>query len=468
MKVRESSAIHASAMEKREAEIVILESGPGSKGRGCWYGDEAIESGKSIFRGAQVYANHPSKTQMTDLPERDVRELVGRIKETYVVTGDNGKKQLRGVLKVMEGEQYDWVLSLIHESLQAKKEGFPPVAQVSIHADGDTERRVIENQEYNYVKNIKSAVSVDVVTRGGIKNSGFTKFIESFYGGNDMPQMSDRNRERLSAIQRKLDEALNNEDKQFLESLEESGTEDGGDTELFESEDGEQFEQVFAMEDGSFQTARGEPVDPEEIFAADASGNIYDPDQVAEYGMEMAAASNEEDDEDEEEEDDSDFSDEEDSDESEDEDEEDFEDEGNSRHTSGNDEVPISELATRFPHVADEIDREERGMQESDRDPELVALKFENKLIKSRIIAERKILESGLPEGFIDIEDLLGKPAEDMNRIIRNRQRMVQGMINMVESARPVVTNAASLRESDAATTHGVGRRILRNAVSNF
>lgn len=463
MEIREAT-ISPIALKNREAEIIILESGPGSKGRKCWYGDEAIESGKDIFRGAQVYGNHPSKSQMVDLPERSVKELVGRIKETYVVVGDNGKKQLRGVLKIMEGEDYDWVVSLIHESIQAKKEGFPPVAQVSIHADGDTEKRIMEGEEYNYVKNIKSAVSVDVVTRGGIKNSGFTKFIESYYGGNDMPQMDDRKRERLMGIQRKLDEALNTEDKKFLESLEgsEGSDESEGET-LLETESGEQFEEVFAMEDGTFQTAQGDPVDPTEIHAADAEGNIYDPDQVADYGMEMAAAEasdSNEDEEDEEEEDDSDFADE--GDEDSDEDEEEAEQHAGSRNR---DVVPISELATRFPHVADEIDREEGNARESERDAEIVALKFKTKLMESRLIGEKKIIESGLPEGFIDIEDLLGKPASDMDRVIRQRRRMMESMVNLVESARPVVKSAASLRESEDTQVRGVGRRILRNAV---
>lgn len=456
MEIRE--AISPTALKKREVEIVILESGPGSKGRKCWYGDEAIESGKDVFRGAQVYANHPSKTQMTDLPERDVREIVGRIKETYV-TNDNGKKQLRGILKVLEGEQYDWVLSLVHESLQAKKEGFPPVAQVSIHADGDTEKRLIEGQEYNYVRNIKSAVSVDVVTRGGIKNSGFTKFIESYYGGKNMP-MIDHNRERLMAIQRKLDEALNSEDKRFLESLE-SAEENTDSTELLETEDGEQFEQVYAMEDGSFQTADGEQVDPAEIFAADQEGNIYDPDDIAEYGMEMAAAE----DAGTEESEDADYSDEEE--EVDEGAEEEYEEDEREPeyHASSANEVPISELATRFPHVADEIDREENGVQESDRDVDIVNLKFENKIMKSRLIAEKKILESGLPEGFICVEDLLGKPPADMDRVIIQRTKMLESMVNLVESARPVVHSASNLRESGEASERGIGKKILRASV---
>lgn len=429
-------AISPIALNKRQAEIVILEEGPGNKSRKCWYGKEAIESGREVFRGAQVYANHPTKTQQTDLPERDVRELIGRIKETYIVK-ENGKTQLRGVLKVLEGEQYDWVLSLIQESINAKKEGFPPVAQVSIHADGDIEKRIMEGEQYNYVKHIKSAVSVDVVTKGGIKGAGFTKFVESKSGG----KTSMTHEERMAMIQKKLDEALNSEDKAFLESIQEDGGDEGGEDE---------YEEIYQTEDGKLVNAEGEEVDPAEVFAADENGNTYSLD-------ELAAAQEEEVEEPEQDNEEYDFADEG--------EEEEYEEpsRGPRMRASAGDEVPISELATRFPQVADEIDSEEFGVEESDRDVDVVNLKFENKLLKSRMIAERKIMESELPAGFITVDELLGKKPEDMDRIIESKILMIQNIQNLVESSVPATPAAQTVRESDAKP--GIGRKILSESI---
>lgn len=434
-----NEAISPKVLDKREVEVVILEEGPGNKARKCWYGREAIESGPPVFRGAQVFANHPSKTQMVDLPERDVRELVARIKECWVARAPTGKMQLRGIMKVMEGSQYDWVLSLMHESIKAQKEGFPPVAQVSIHADGDIEKRMIESEQYNYVKNIKSAVSVDLVTKGGIKGAGFEKFVESKNGGNSMT-----NEERLAMIQKKMQDAINAEDAAFLESLEQE------DANLREDDGEDEYEVVYATADG-FVTAAGEPVADADVFAVDEEENVYGPEDLEALAADAEAGA---------------FEDEEAEDDVEPEYEADEYDEQPARRARAQeeDEVPISELATRFPYLANDIDREEAGQMESDRDIDVVNLKFENKLLKSRMVAEQKILESGLPAGFIAVDDLLGRSPEDMDRVIESRALMVENIVNLVESQAPANPPANQVRETPDYAP-GVGRRILESSV---
>lgn len=435
-----NEAISPKVLDKREVEVVILEEGPGNKARKCWYGREAIESGPPVFRGAQVFANHPSKTQMVDLPERDVREVVARVKECWIARAPSGKLQLRGVMKVFEGKEYDWVLSLMHESINAQKEGFPPVAQVSIHADGDVEKRMIESEQYNYVKNIKSAVSVDLVTKGGIKGAGFEKFVESKNGGNSMT-----NEERLAMIQKKMQDAINAEDAAFLESLEQE------DANLREDDGEDEYEVVYATADG-FVTAAGEPVADADVFAVDEEENVYGPEDLEALAADAEAGAFE----DEEAEDDD----------VEPEYEADEYDEQPARHAryQEEDEVPISELATRFPYLANDIDREEAGQMESDRDIDVVNLKFENKLLKSRMVAEQKILESGLPAGFIAVDDLLGRSPEDMDRVIESRSLMVQNIVNLVESQAPANPPANQVRETPDYAP-GVGRRILESSV---
>lgn len=425
---------------KREAVITVLEEGPGNKSRACWYGPEAIHSGEKIFPGSQVYADHPAASEQADLPERSIRDLVGRIKECWVErSATNGKLQLKGRLKVMEGEKFDWVCSLIKESIQAKSEGFRPTAQVSIHADGDTEPRLIEGNRYSYVKNIKSAVSIDIVTKGGITSSGFDSFLESYFGGNKSMDKEKQLFERLTA---KMSESLTPEEGQFLESYLTRMREDGQEDENFEDEQDystdqdEDFElnpdNVLQMEDGSLLALTGETDDYGNPIGVDENGEVYaltdDEDDYA-VGEPHTMESD--------------------------------------RHVANDEEIPVSELVTRYPWLAHEIDQEENGMMESDRDIDIVNLKMENKLLKSKDIAVAKIRESGM-DGIVMVPELLGKSPEEMDVVIQARQNLFNQVVKVVES-RAVAAAPANLRESaNTSRSAGVGQRLFARALRNY
>lgn len=420
-------------LNKREAEIVILEEGPGNKARKCWYGVEALESGREIFRGCQVFSDHPSDSEQKDLPERSVRDLVGRIKETWIGENpQNGRKQLRGVLKINEGKDFDWAVSLIKESLAAEKEGFPPVAQVSIHADGDIAPRVIEGEKYNYVSRIKSAVSVDIVTKGGIKNSGFVKFMENALGGFSMSTQRDA---QFRRIKQKLAESLSEEEATFLESYLAEAEEGADDEQIVDEQQGneEEFEpEIFEDEAGNLFAATGD---------VDEAGN---PILINEAGELVAMPSDEFEEE---------YV----------EDEEDYDDyEARAAAMDDEDEVPLAELAERFPHLAHEINMEEMHAMESERDPDIAALKMENKLLKSRMIAEAKLQESGMGS-LIPIAELVGKSPAEMDTIIDGRARLVEAVSGMVKGSSAALIEATTVREQTGEP--GVGLRILRNSL---
>jgi len=421
-------------LNKREATIVILEEGPGNKGRNCYYGPESLESGQTIFRGCQVYSDHPSTSEQADLPERSVRDLIGRIKETWIdVSPITGKKQLRGVLKINEGKDFDWAVSLIKESLNAQEEGFPPVAQVSIHADGDIEPNVeIEGHKYNYVKNIKSAVSVDVVTKGGIRNSGFVEFMESNSGGRSMSM--DRNT-RFRQIQNKLAESLSNEDAAFLEEYLQETNESSELTEAQSSEEPELVED----EAGNVYACTGEvDADGNEVFInEDGEPVVFPGEEIQDEAPEEFAGAEEQ------------------------EEVEEPSQEPQRRFAQDNGDISIGELAHQFPHLAHEIDQEEMGTMESDRDLDLVAVKMENKLLKSRIIAESKLAESGLA-GIVPLRMLVGKSPDEMDVLLESQANMLNAVSNMVQGASAAHADV-SLRESS--TTQFVGSRILRNSL---
>lgn len=433
-------SLRPTTLNKREAEIIILEEGPGNKARNCWYGQEALESGKEIFRGCQVYADHPSKSEQQDLPERSIRDIIGRIKETYIVMGTNGKSQLRGVLKIKEGTSCDWVTDLIKESLQAAKEGFPPVAQVSIHADGDIAPRVIDGTKYNYVSKIKSAVSVDIVTKGGIKNSGFTNFKENALGGHSMTEIRDA---RFRGIQTRLAESLSNDDAEFLENYLQEGEEEEEEyyeeaapeygEELYEGD--EEEPELFEDEEGNVFAATGEFDEDGSPVMMDEAGELFAMPQE-EFEGDFAEA---------------DYA----------EEEPEYMDSYDEDYGEDYD-VGIGAMADAYPDLANEINAEEMHTMESDRDMDIVALKMENKLLKSRMIAESKLQESGLPEGFVPIAELVGKSPATMDAIIDGRARMFSTFSNMVESSTAAVVDTTVLRES---ADGFVGVRILRNSL---
>lgn len=422
---------------KREAIISILEEGPGNKSRACWYGPEAIYSGEKIFPGCQVYADHPAASEQTDLPERSIRDLVGRIKECWVERSPtSGKLQLKGRLKVLEGKDFDWVCSLIKESVQAKLEGFPPTAQVSIHADGDTEPRLIDGSNYSYVKNIKSAVSIDIVTKGGIKNSGFDSFLESYFGGNKRMNQEKQLFERLTA---KMSETLTPEEGQFLESylsrIREDGQEyddEGGQYEEPEEDYGLDPENVFEMSDGTLFALTGETDDYGNPIGVDEDGEAYaltDDSEIDEVDDYPAMESD--------------------------------------RGYIDDEEIPVSELVTRYPWLAHEIDQEENGVMESARDVDIVNLKMENKLLKSKDIAVAKIMESGM-EGIVMVPELLGKSPEEMDVVIQARQNLFNQVVNVVEN-RAIASIPANLRENASINrSAGVGQRIFARALRNY
>lgn len=430
-------------LNKREATIVILEEGPGNRGRNCYYGPEALISGVPIFQGCQVYADHPSSSEQEDLPERSVRDLIGRIKECWIERDETGKNQLRGILKVNDGKPFDWAVGLIKESIKAKKEGFPPIAQVSIHADGDINKRIIEGKEYNYVTKIKSAVSVDVVTKGGIKNSGFVEFMENALGGNKKMagKMNNQRETEFRRIQAKLAESMTNDEAKFLESYLQ---EVDANSNVGADEDDEETEpEIFQDEAGNLFSATGQmDENGNQIFLNEAGEGVVFPEEEIEEPVN-------------DDENDMEFED--------DEDDEIVEpdDLPPASFRGNDDEIPISELVAKYPHLAQEISQEELGVEESDRDYDIVKVKLENKLLKSRIIAEHKLSESKLPPKVIRIKELVGKSPEEMDNIIESRAAMLETVAEMTQGA-VAAMGETSLRENGDDMT--VGRRILRNS----
>lgn len=136
--------------------IVLVE---GRSANGNVYTREALTSGIRAFAGRPIYADHPSRSEEADRPERSIRDLVGRLPldpgDLWVEAIESGPHAGRAALHYRNGqlsETADWLATLIREgiagdqSINAMGAGYPD-------ANGDF-----------IVESFESAVSLDFVT----------------------------------------------------------------------------------------------------------------------------------------------------------------------------------------------------------------------------------------------------------------------------------------------------------------
>lgn len=172
----------------REVDVVILTEGLGNKRDKHYYFANTIKQAVQdrVFEGAQAYADHPSKFDDANRPERSVRDLIGYYydsREAVVPDKKDPSKQNTAYiakLKIQEG--CDWALGLIREALDYQKR-FPnnTYAGISINADGETEPATVNGEDVSGVMKITEAFSADVVTKPA-RQGGFLKLVEGHSG----------------------------------------------------------------------------------------------------------------------------------------------------------------------------------------------------------------------------------------------------------------------------------------------
>ena len=130
-------------------------------GRPRYYPAATLKQAAAVFEGTRAYRNHPRRSDEKELPERDVRDIVGYY--TKVKAADDGA--LSGDLHVV-GEARAWLWPLIEET-RAK----PDLVALSINALGQTRLGEAEGRKVVLVERIVDSNSVDVVTTGGAGGS---------------------------------------------------------------------------------------------------------------------------------------------------------------------------------------------------------------------------------------------------------------------------------------------------------
>jgi len=101
--------------------VIVVE---GESANRNYYTKEALESGIEIFRGKPIYADHPTRTEEADRPERSVRDLVGRLSDNptdfWVAEIAEGPLAGRHALfykNAKLSESADWLVTLIRECI---------------------------------------------------------------------------------------------------------------------------------------------------------------------------------------------------------------------------------------------------------------------------------------------------------------------------------------------------------------
>jgi hypothetical protein len=128
-----------------------------------YYGDEVLAKAAPIWEGAKAYADHPSKSDLKDRPERSIRDLVGYYTQP-VHEGGRTKADFRVL-----GEARTWLWPLIQETIDTGV----PVVGLSINALGSVRKGEAEGKKGLIVEAITHGNSVDVVTTPAA-GGGFT------------------------------------------------------------------------------------------------------------------------------------------------------------------------------------------------------------------------------------------------------------------------------------------------------
>lgn len=171
--------------------VVILQEGLGNLRDASWYSKEAIASAVSVFEGAKCFVNHPSASEESDRPERDVRDIAGHFENCEATTASDGRARLEADLIMLQDPAVGPVRTKLVTAIDYSKK-FPEknFVGLSINANGESIPMLIDAlgggfkvpescrskleaakqmgiSEIKYVDKITDAVSCDIVTEPG-------------------------------------------------------------------------------------------------------------------------------------------------------------------------------------------------------------------------------------------------------------------------------------------------------------
>jgi hypothetical protein len=409
--VRERLVIHPHFLEaefdekKRDFNVLIITDGMGNKRDKHYYPPSTVREAVNdlIFEGGQAFADHPSRQEDIDRPERSIRDLIGYYHGSKFAEVEIKGKQVaayRALLHVNEG--CDWALGLIREAIEYQKK-FPDktFVGISINADGDTMPYTIDGVEVNKVARITEAFSADVVTkpaRGG-------RFLEDHGGRRKSLEVSNLKTKAKAVLDAAAEiETLSEAesiDPDRLRSLAKSLTEaatakeakdgQGGEADQSEIKEGDVPPQLQKYVKGKGgKGAAAADADENEMTEAEKAAKVAEAEKAKVAEAEAKAAKE--------------------------------------AASKGSGNLTEAELRTLFPSLyaaaANEL-RETVGKDMVKLQEEVVTLRAQNALRESITIAQRKLQESKLPAASFDriMDDLIGRTPAEMDRVIESHAK---------------------------------------------
>ena len=174
-------------------KVALIQEGLGNLRDAFYYTRIALESAVSLFEGKKCYADHPSRTEEIDRPERTVRDIIGHYENCHIEENADKSAMLCAELVIPSNESYDWARSLLVHGLNySTKYPDKDFIGLSINASGDAEpmditdfmkqsdvpssakpklMKAIEQgvTQIRVVNAIQDATSTDLVTEAGAK-----------------------------------------------------------------------------------------------------------------------------------------------------------------------------------------------------------------------------------------------------------------------------------------------------------
>jgi hypothetical protein len=205
IKLKENLALSSTGVSGKLWKVKVIESGWGSSG---YYGASMLaEFGPRVFKaGTKVFMNHPSASETSDRPERDVHQLAGKLVSDAVFQ-ENGL--------YADIQFYSHYAPIISEMAQD--------VGLSIHALGNAVEGEAEGRQGPIIESLVEdpLTSVDVVTVAGAGGK-FVALLESYKRLGEAAELvaeTDTEGNGMSISKEEFDAAIADLKEAFVEAL---------------------------------------------------------------------------------------------------------------------------------------------------------------------------------------------------------------------------------------------------------
>jgi len=209
-------------------EITLIQDGlTGDKKR--YYPAATLVQALPLFEGAQAYADHPTRTEMKERPERSIRDLIGYY-ESARIDRTGGRTKIKARLNTLESAA--WIRPLLNMAVSNRS-----LCGASIHAGGSIQPKAKDGADL--VESIDDVFSTDIVTKPNAGGTIERLIASEREGGEEMNfsklTIADIAKERPELIEAMKKDVLEAAEKEAKEAAEKNGEQKSDIAESYES-----------------------------------------------------------------------------------------------------------------------------------------------------------------------------------------------------------------------------------------